>query len=157
MRPTGTAAELERRRLRALTLLKAGRGPTEVAKMVGATRRTVQRWARRGERLGKEGLKAKPHPGRPCRMTARQKRDLSKALLEGPKSHGFSTDLWTRCRIGELIRRRYGVRYHPVHVGRLLHALGWTPQRPERKAYERDERAIRRWLQVDWPRIKKSS
>ena len=127
-----------------------------MAGIVGATRRTVQRWARRAESLGKKGLKAKPHPGRRCRMTPKQKGQLSRVLLDGPKAHGFATDLWTCPRIAQVIRKRYKVDYHPVHVGRLLHALGWTPQRPERKAYERDEKAVRRWIAVDWERIKKS-
>ena len=102
MRPTGTAEELERRRLRAVSLLESGRGPTEVGKIVGATRRAVQRWARRAESLGKKGLKAKPHPGRRCRITPKQKERLSRMLLRGPKAHGFSTDLWTRKRVAEV-------------------------------------------------------
>ena len=89
-------------------------------------------------------------------MTPKQKGQLSRVLLDGPKAHGFATDLWTCPRIAQVIRKRYNVDYHPVHVGRLLHALGWTPQRPERKAYERDEKAVRRWIAVDWERIKKS-
>src|SRR3989338_8453793 len=137
MRPTGTAEELERRRLRAVSLLESGRGPTEVGKTVGATRRTVQRWARRAESLGKKGLKAKPHPGRRCRITPKQKERLSRMLLKGPKAHGFSTDLWTRKRVAQVIHKRLAVRYHPGHVSRLLHLLGWTPQKPERRAYER--------------------
>ena len=89
-------------------------------------------------------------------MTPKQKERLSRLLLDGPRIHGYSTDLWTRKRVAQVIGKRIGVRYHPGHVSRLLHQLGWTPQKPERRAYERDEAAIRRWIEKDWPRIKKS-
>lgn len=89
-------------------------------------------------------------------MTPEQKERLSQMLLKGPKAHGFSTDLWTRKRIAQVIHKRLAVRYHPGHVSRLLHLLGWTPQKPERRAYERDEEAVRTWIERDWPRIKKS-
>ena len=77
------------------------------------------------------------------------------ALLLGAQAAGFATDLWTCPRVTELIEKQFGVRYHVDHVGRLLHALGWSPQRPERRAAERDEAAIQNWIKSDWPRIKK--
>lgn len=156
MRPFGTPEELERRRLRAMELLKAGSGPTEVAKRVGAHRRTVQRWARRYEDGGRDSLKAIRHPGPTPRLTGGQKRQLIRLLLKGAKAHGFGTDLWTLSRIGKVIHRRFGVSYDPGHVSRLLRSLNWTPQKPQKKAYERDEKAIQRWVEKDWVRIKKS-
>jgi transposase len=77
-------------------------------------------------------------------------------LLQGPLAHGYRTNLWTTARIAELIQRKYGVQHHRDHVGRLMHSLKWSPQKPERRALERDEKAIARWKQKDWPRIKKT-
>lgn len=155
MRPQGTAEELERRRLRAVSLLQEGYGPTEVARMVGADRRSVQRWARRYEAGGDASLKAKPHPGKPPKLTGEQQQQLVEALLKGPKAHGFSTDLWNCPRVGRLIRKLFGVHYCDSGVWRVLASLGWSCQKPEGRAIERDEAAIREWIQKDWPRIKK--
>lgn len=155
MRPPGSPNELERRRLRALRLLKEGEGPTEVARMVGAHRRTVQRWARRADEGGSRALEAKPHPGRTPKLDAAQRERLTTALLEGAKAQGFGTDLWTGPRVAQVVRRLFGVRYHPKYIPRLLRALGWTPQKPEGRAYERDERAIERWKRNHWARIKR--
>ena len=81
---------------------------------------------------------------------------LERDLLKGPKAFGFPTDLWTCPRVAQVIRRRYRVKYHVDHVSRLLRSMGWTPQKPERRARERDERAIRGWIRKDWPRVKKT-
>lgn len=123
--------------------------------MVGANRRTVQRWARRSERGGTAALASKPHPGPRSKLDPAQRRRLGATLLEGAKAQGFGTDLWTGPRVAQLVRRMFGIRYHPKYVPRLLRSLGWTPQRPEGRAYERDEKAIERWVRDDWPRIKK--
>ena len=100
-------------------------------------------------------MAAKPAPGRPTKLDAAARRKLDRLLRKGAKAAGYPTDLWTCPRMRNLIRREFGVRYHVDHIGRLLRCLGWTPQRPERRARERDEEAIRRWVKVDWPRIKK--
>jgi transposase len=157
MRPKGTAEELQKRRFHAIELLRQGYGPTEVSSILQVERRTVQRWHERQRESGERGLKAKPHPGRHPKLLANQKTKLVQILLEGPKAHGFSTELWSGPRIARLIRRSFGVQYHPNYVPRLLRSLGWSPQRPERKAYEKDERAVAHWLGTNWPRIKKGS
>lgn len=157
MRTKGSAAELERVRLRAVALVQEGNGPTEVARMVGAHRRTVQRWARRHEVGGKKALKAKPHPGPEPKLHEGQKQELARELLRGAKTHGFSTDLWTGRRVAQVIRRRFGVTYHPLYMSLFLREyLHWSCQKPKKRAYERDEKAIQHWVQKDWPRIKKS-
>jgi len=156
MRPTGSAAELERRRCRAVALVKQGHGQTEVARLVHASARSVRRWWRAYQRMGAAGLAAKPPPGRPHRLSPRRQRALVQRLLKGARANGFPTDLWTCPRIAELIERRYGVRYHVDHIPRLLARLGFSCQKPERRALERDEAAIRGWVARDWPRIKKS-
>ncbi len=156
MRPQGSPVELERRRLRAISLLDQGLLPHEVAERVGVDRRSIRRWKRAYRRRGRAGVKARPASGRPPKLTAGQRRTLVQWILTGPEAFGFRTALWTCPRIAQLIRQRFRVTYHPDHIGRLLHACGLTPQRPQRTGKERDDRRIRHWLQLDWSRIKKN-
>jgi transposase len=155
MRPTGNSAELERRRRRAIALLGRGRPASEVAQELGTTMRSVHRWWRAYQEQGEEALVAIPHPGKPCRLSKRQREGLIQRLLRGAKANGFDTDLWTCPRIAELIERHYGVRYHVDHIPRLMASLNWSCQKPEGRAVERDEKAIQHWVANDWPRIKK--
>ena len=155
MRPHGSAEELERRRRRAIALLEAGHRQSEVARRVNAHPTSVKRWWEAYQKDGEEGLAPKPVPGRPSRLTARQRKLLVNRLLKGAKANGFSTDLWTCPRIAEVIERHYGVRYHVDHIPRLMASLGWSCQKPEKRAIERDEARIAQWVKNDWPRIKK--
>lgn len=155
MRPKGSAQELEVRRRLAGKLLLAGKGIREVARLVGASPSAVHGWKRVLEREGLEGLKAKPHPGPRPRLTPEQKQRLKEILLEGPQAAGFTTELWTLARVAQVIEHTFGVKYHPGHVWRLLRELNFTPQKPERRARERDEAAVEQWRREDWPRIKK--
>lgn len=155
MRPVGTAQELARRRYRAVQLLEEGHGVTEVAQIVDVDRRSVRRWKSLSGRKGLEALEPRVIPGRPGRLNARQRERLKVVLLRGAKDAGFHSDLWTCPRVAEVIRVRFGISYHPDHIGRLLHAMGFTPQRPQRKAVERNEEAIQGWIHEQWPRIKK--
>jgi transposase len=155
MRPKGSAAELQARRLLAGQLLLEGGYVDEVAEIVGASESSVRRWRRAVEKGGLEALRAKPHPGRKPRLDAKQKRQLIEILLAGPRKAGYSTDLWTCRRVAEVIAKKFQVKYHPDHVGKMLHDLGWTCQKPEQRAREADDAAMERWRKRDWPRIKK--
>jgi transposase len=130
--------------------------PVKVARRVAATPQSVRRWKEVVEKQGEAGLKAVPHPGPHPRLSSAQKNKLVRSLLEGPRAHGFATELWTLGRVAELIRRKFRESYHPGQVWRILNALGWSCQKPERRARERDEQAIRRWRQKQWPAIKKN-
>lgn len=156
MRPHGSAEELERRRRRAIALLEAGHRQAEVARRVDAHPTSVKRWWEAYRKKGERGLTPKPVPGRPSKLTARQKERLTKRLLKGAKANGFSTDLWTCPRIAKVIEQRYGVHYHVDSMVRLMGSLGFSAQKPERQAAERDEERIARWVGKDWTRIKKS-
>ncbi len=156
MRPDGSAERLERRRRLAVQLVQQGTSRSEVARQVSATYRSVLRWCNALRDRGPLGLSPKPVPGRRCRLSPGQKQDLVARLLKGARAEGFETDLWTLPRIRKLIRRRYGVRYHPGHMGNLMKRLGFSHQKPQGRPVERDEEAIRRWVARDWPRIKKS-
>lgn len=155
MRPKGTSAELERRRRQAMKLLKQGMRPVKVAEALGTSRASVTRWRQACEEGGHEALASKPHPGRTPKLTLRQRQRLTALLLPGPQKHGYDTDLWTLARIAEVILVTFGVEYHPSQVWRILRAMGWSCQKPERRARERDEEAIQQWRNEEWPRIKK--
>jgi len=88
-------------------------------------------------------------------LTARQRTQLLKLLLKGAMAHGYSTDLWTLPRVAEVIAKTFGVRYHPAHVWKILRGEGWSCQKPERRARERDEETIKQWRADRWPHIKK--
>jgi transposase len=155
MRPKGTAAALEARRRRAADLLADGKTLAEVARTVKASPSSVHRWKQAMVQGGTAALAARPHPGAKPKLMASQKRRLVTMLLRGPRAAGYRTELWTCARVAEVVQRRFGVTYHPDHLGRMLHALGFSPQKPESRARERDEAAIRSWRAHDWPRIKK--
>lgn len=156
MRPLGKPSALERRRRRAIQLLEQGFQPVEVARQLGVDRRSVRRWKAAYRRRGENGIRARPAPGRPPALDAKAKARLERLLLKGAEAAGFATDLWTCPRVAELIVERFGVAYHVDHIGRLLRGMGWSPQKPTRRAAERDEAAIRRWVKTDWPRVKKT-
>src|SRR5215467_3193458 len=141
-RPQGSADLLQDRRRRALALLDAGHSLNEVGRRIGCDASSVMRWRNARWRKGAEGLKVRFSPGRPPRLNSQKRKRLVKQLLQGPLTHGYRTNLWTTARIAELIQREFGVRYHRDHVGRLMHALNWSPQKPERRALERNEQAI---------------
>jgi transposase len=155
MRTHGSAEALEQRRRKAIALLDKGCAPQDVVGRLGVSLRSVQRWRKAVQENGDEAIAAVPHPGRASFLSDNQKEDLVDRLVEGAQSQGFDSDLWTCPRVKLLIERLYGVSYHVDHVSRLLRSLGFTPQKPSRRAVERDEEAIETWVRKDWPRIKK--
>jgi transposase len=155
MRPQGTPQQLEKRRLQAIRLLKEGQQASIVARWLGASKSSVSRWQQAYREQGKEGLRPKPIPGRPPRLSKVQKAKLVRWLLRSPLAYGYRTDLWTLKRVAHLIEERLHVRYHPNHVWRLLADLDWSCQKPVKRARERDEKAIAHWKRYVWPHIKK--
>jgi transposase len=155
MRPKGSPEQLEARRRHAMALIDKGMSPAKVAHLLGCDPSSVSRWRAARKRGGDAALKARPASGRPPRLAAKQKDKLLQCLLEGPMAQGYRTDLWTTKRVAQLVEREFGVRYHRDHVGRLLHQLGWSHQKPERRALQRDEQAIEEWKRKEWPRIKR--
>lgn len=156
MRPRGSPATLEQRRCSVIALLRQKLSLHEIGRRLGCHASSVLRWRDAWRGGGAAALKAKPAPGRPRRLTAAQRRRLVGWLSRGAVAHGYRTELWTTQRIATLIERRLGVRYHRNHVGKLLHQLGWSHQKPERRAIERDEAAITDWKQSVWPAVKKT-
>ena len=156
MRPFGSPNQLEKRRRKALELVDSGLSLNEVGRRLGCNASSVMRWRNARAKHGEEGLKPKPVPGRPAKLTCRQKKRLIKLLLKGAMANGYRTELWTTARIAELIERNFGITYHRDHIGRLMDSLGWSYQKPEKIALQRDEQGIEEWKRKQWPRIKKT-
>ena len=146
--------EMERVRLRAARLFEQGTSQAEVAHRLGTSRQNAHRWHRRWQQGGRAALRAAGRAGRKPRLNCPHRRQVERALGQGALAHGFDSDLWTLQRVALVIERLTGVRHHPSHVWRILRAMGWTLQRPQRRASERDEEAIARWVKQDWPRIR---
>jgi transposase len=147
---------MEQRRRRAARMFARGATQADVARALEVSRQSVSRWYADWRSGGTRALKAAGRAGRMPRLTKAQLRRVDGALRQGPRAHGFGTDLWTLDRVAQVIEAETGVRYHPGHVWKLLRdKLGWTRQRPARRAVERDDEAIARWMATDWPRIKR--
>jgi transposase len=156
MRPRGSADLLEDRRRRALALVDEGLSLNEVGRRIGCSASSVKRWRDARRRGGHNALNVRFSPGRPPKLSRTQGRQLISVLLEGAMASGYATQLWTTARVAEVIWKRFRVRYHRDHVGRLLHSLGWSHQKPQKKALERNQAEIRRFLRRDWPALKKT-
>jgi transposase len=142
MRPTGTAAELERRRTRAVELMDKGESPTVIARILGVCRTSLYRWKKLAQ-AAPEGLASRPHSGPKPRLTAEQLTELEALLLQGATKHGWPNALWTAQRVAEMIRRHFGVTYHAEHVRTILrHRLRWSSQKPQKKAKQRNAEKI---------------
>jgi transposase len=134
-------------------LLQQGEHTMVVARFFGVDRSSVYRW-RKSAANGSDALAARPHPHRPPQLTETQLRRLEDLLVQGAQAHGWPNSLWTTARVAQLILRHFDVHYHHDHVGRFLrHRLGWTPQKPRRRARERNEAAILDWQSKEFPRI----
>jgi transposase len=153
--PSPRTKKLERRRLKAAKFFEEGKTQIWVASHFSVSRPSAWAWYWAWKKGGEAGLKSKGRSGAPPKLTAKQLGKVEKALMKGPLSQGYATELWTLERIARLIRKTTGVSFHPGHVWRILGDLGWTSQKPETRARERDEKAIARWVRRDFPRIQK--
>ncbi len=145
---------LEKRRLKGGKLLARGVSKSEVARQLGVARQTVASWERRMAEDGRAGLK-RGELGRPRQLDTEQERELGKTLMEGALTAGYPTELWTLPRIGKLISKRFGVEYSTGHLWHLLRRMGFSCQKPEKRAIQRNEAEIARWKRHTWPALKK--
>ena len=142
--------------MRAADLFDEGVPQAEIARRLGVTHQTVSDWHGLWKQGGRDGLRGAGRAGRRPKLTPEQLGEVEAALAKGPTANGFPTELWTLTRVAEVIERVSGVRYHPGHVWRILRQqLGWTRQRPARRAVERDDEAIDQWVRERWPNVKK--
>lgn len=146
----------EARRVRAAELFEQGRSGAEIARMLDVSEESVRRWRRVWEEDGADGLRRRPASGRPPKLDDTQVEMVRAALEQGARAHGFEAGLWTLERVGLVIERVTGVTLSRASVWRLLTGrVGWSLQRPERRAVERNESEIARWVAHEWPRIKR--
>lgn len=146
---------MEARRLLAVRRVGEGWAQKDVAEFLGVHPVTVKKWVARHRADKDNGLKAKLTPGRGRFLTDEQEQKVLGWVNEAPTAHGFDTDLWTARRVAELILRKFGVRFHPNYLREWLKKRNFTPQKPARRARQRDQAAIDRWVAEDWPRIQK--
>lgn len=151
MRPRGSAQELERRRFRAIELIKQGEPRALVARILGVSQGSLSRWCMQSL-LGT--VEAKPHQGHPSRLSDHDFHQLKELLAMGATAHGWSNNLWTTRRVAQVIREHFGVEYDHGHISRILKKkLKWTCQRPEHQHKDRDNGAIKVWMDRAFPRI----
>src|ERR687897_1903067 len=145
----------EGRRLRALELKEQGWKQSQIADALGVSEGAVSQWMKRVREEGVEGLRHKPPPGATPRLSEDQRARVPELLAQGAQAHGFRGEAWTCERVAIVIRREFGVSYHPAHVSRLLKALRQSLQKPQRRENQRDEQAIEHWKEKRWPSLKK--
>jgi transposase len=156
VRPRRDFAALEERRMRAADLFEQGVIPAEIARQVGVSHQIVSDWRAAWRRLGQDGLRGAGRAGRLPKLGRDQLGAVEIELAQGAEAHGYANDLWTLQRVAEVIERLTGVSYHPAHVWHILrYELNWSWQRPARRATERNDEAIRRWVKQRWPQLKK--
>lgn len=156
MRRYGDPLLLEQQRFNAARMYDQGMEPKVIAAGLGFHEQTVRRWLRDYRRGGLEALKARLHPGPVPRLNEDQKQQLLELLSRAPGAYaaeGLSGTLWTTARMALLIKSRFGVSYHPSHVGQMMHELDYSQQLPHKKPHRRDERRIEQWRSEHWLRI----
>ena len=156
MRSKGSALALEARRRLAVHRVLSGQTQSTVSQVLGVHTVTVAKWMARHRREGQAGLAAKPTPGRPRFLMPPQEKKVLAWLADKPTAHGFRTDLWTARRVADLIHRRFGVAYHPDYLRAWLRQRGYSPQKPRRRAKQKNQPIIDQWVAEDWPRIQKN-
>jgi transposase len=146
----------EGRRLRAFELKQEGWSQQRIAEALGVSKGAVSQWMKRARQGGgPKALKRQPAPGATPRLSEDQRAKLPELLAQGAEAHGFRGEVWTCERVAIVIRREFGVSYHPAHVSRVVRALGLSLQKPQRLSEQRDEEAIGRWKEKKWPSLKK--
>jgi transposase len=149
---------LEVLRLRAVDQVERGADPRQVARTLGMHEHTVYGWVTKLREGGREALRAKPVPGRPPKLTSEQTQQVFEWVTgSDPRQLAFDFALWTRDMVGELIRREFGVAMSASAVGRLLHRLGLSPQRPLWRAWQADAEKVAAWKEVEYPAIAKQA
>ncbi len=155
---THTREQMADRRIEGVKLLQAGEmRQVAISQHLGVSEAAVSQWKKKLFTAGPESLRASQSTGRPPKLDDEVKQAVVKILEAGALAAGFPTEQWTQARVQQVIKREYNVSYHQNYISRLLHDLGWSVQKPDPRAIERDEELIRAWLSKDWPRIKKSA
>lgn len=146
----------EARRFRAYKLKQKGWRQTDIAEALGVSDSAVSHWMKKAREGGKEALKTEPRSGRPPKLSEKERTEKLPELLEkGPEHFGFRGEVWTRKRVRKLIKEEFGAEYDVSQVGRILDQIGWSRQKPDHRSDKRDEEAIEKWKEEEWPSVKK--
>jgi len=148
---------MEARRMRTADLFAKGVSQAEISRELEVSHQTVSDWHEKWAAGGKQALKSTGQPGRPSKVSEVDLAQVERALQKGPKANGYPTELWTLARVADVIEKVTGVKYHPGHVWRVLRQMGWSRQRPARRAMERDDKAIEQWVNDRWSRVKRNA
>ena len=147
----------EGRRLRAWELKQQGWKQREIAEALAVSEGAVSQWMRRAREGGVESLRHIPPPGASSRLSSAQQEGVLGMLSEGAEAFGFHGQVWTGSRVAQVIKQHFGVSYHPKYIPRLLKRLGWSRQKPQKKATQQDEQAVAQWREQTWPRLKEKA
>ena len=145
----------EYRRFVAFRMHQQGIKQSQIAQTLGVTQGAVSQWMKVARQGGLEALKNHPPPGATPRLSEEDKQQLVALLEQGAEAFGFLGNLWTRPRVQKLIQDEFGVRYHVSYLSELLAKLGFTRQKPAKKARQQDEQAVAAWQEQRWPELKK--
>ena len=157
VRPRRDFEALTERRLRAGKMFENGSAQADVVRELGVSRETASQWHATWREHGVEGLRGAQRAGRLPRLTDEQLVKVERALAKGPTHNGFPTELWTLTRVATVIERVTGVGYSTTQTWSILRTrLGWSRQRPARRAIEADQDAIVAWARDRWPVVKKT-
>jgi len=157
VRPRRDFEAMTQRRFRAGTMFQKGSSQADVARELGVSRETASQWHATWREHGREALRGAQRAGRLPKLTDDQLVKVAKALAKGPAHNGFPTELWTLARVATVIDKVTGVSYSTTQTWSILRArLGWSRQRPARRALEADQDAIAAWARDRWPVAKKT-
>lgn len=147
----------EYRRFLALQMHGQGLKQAQIAKALGVSEGAVSQWFKAVKEQGVEALKSHPAPGQTPLLSVEQKQQLAAMLEQNAEVFGFRGNFWSRGRVQKLIEEEFGVHYHVSHMSRLLKQLGFSRQKPQKRARQQDPEAVAEWQQVRWPALKKSA
>ena len=153
-RTKGSTVALYEVKMIAIRLLDRGTGVEEVAEIMHRTRQAIWKWRQQYKKEGDAGLRPRKSSGRPRKLDDRQLHQLVFHLAKGARSYGFKTDVWTLKRIGHVIKKEFGVTYHPGHIWKILQRLEFSHQKPEKRAIERNDEEVDRWIKKSWPQYR---
>jgi transposase len=137
-------------------VIEDGEKPSEVMRSLGLCRTSIYPWLRAYQRKGQAALLMRKACGPRPKLTPRQRQQVRRWIIgKDPRQYGFHFGLWTRQIVAQLIQEKFGIRLQLTAVGRLLASLEITPQKPLRRAYERDPKAVAQWLKQDYPRLRR--
>ena len=146
------------RRAEGVRMLGSGKKTqAQIARDLGVSEAAVSKWNKELQEKGSDALKLRKASGRPPKLNQEAKKQLAEKLKQGALVAGFPTEQWTQARVKKVIEQEFGAIYHQNYISRLLNEMGWSVQKPDPRAIERDEELILAWLKQDWPRIKKGT